>query len=158
MRPRPFSASARFFTSQGTGADGFFRDASFLAGTAMCRSTSLSRSSGRLCALGRGSKYAALVRRASGSTGTDTVRTVGLLAARAPACSHPLVVAPRLVLVSAGRHLAPAASSVLAGVEEEPSAPVDGRRLTDADAAAIRPGEEVGRSQSESGDERIEAG
>src|SRR5215468_4360889 len=157
MRPRPFSASARFFTSLGTGADGFFRDASFLAGTAMCRSTSLSRSSGQICTHGRGSKYARLARRASASPATGRVSTVGLLPAGGPAFANPRVVPPRLVPVAAGRHLAPAASSVLAGVEEQPPTPVRGRCLADTDAAPLGPGDQLRGRLRQAGDERIEA-
>src|SRR5689334_12479876 len=120
MRPRPFSASARFFTSQGTGADGFFRDASFLAGTAMCRSTSLARNFGAATARPRRrSKYDAPVPGASACRSSAPVPTVLLLATGGPAFANPRVVPACLVLVAARRHLAPAASSVLAGVEKE---------------------------------------
>src|SRR6185295_2052930 len=158
MRPRPFSASARFFTSQGTGAEGFFSDASFLAGTAMCRSTSLAWSSGRQLRPGRGSKYAALASRARASRASAPVTTVALLPTGGPGFANPRVVPARLVLVAAGRHLAPAASSVLAGVEKEPATAVQRRRLADADAAQIGPGEELRGGQREPRDERVETG
>src|SRR5262252_1572681 len=155
MRPRPFSARARFFTSQGTGAEGFFRDASFLAGTAMCVSTS--RKSAAASAPERGRLYARRGGGASTAPGNGRETTAQLLASRRPASSHPGVVAARLVPVAAGRHLAPAASSVLAGVQEHPSAPVHGRCLADPDSASLGTGEELGGGQCKVGNERVEA-
>src|SRR5262244_961689 len=142
MRPRPFSASARFFTSQGTGAEGFLREVIFLAGTAM-GVFDLSRESQGGGAPRRGSLYACLARRASASPATDAATTALLLGTDGPAIADSGVVPPRLVPVPAGRHLAPAASSVLAGVQEQPSAPVQGRSLAGPDPVPDGAGKEI---------------
>src|SRR5262249_48861422 len=154
----PCAASARFFTSLGTEVEGFFRDESFLAGTAMAScdlSVEESRGSGHSR---RGREYAASRTGASPAGCTAQVPTAKLLGLPPPPCSDPRVVPARLVLVAAGRHLAPAASSVLAGVEEQPPTSVQGRGLAQTDAPAGGSREPLRRRPGEPGNEGIEPG
>ena len=160
IRPRPFSASARFFTSQGTGADGFFRDAELLGGNGHVSFdlSHVEESGGGGAPAARGGSTPA---RPRGQVPPGSALVSGqfaLLGPGAPACANARVVAPCLVLVAAGRHLAPAASSVPAGVQEQPPASVHGRGLADADARPVGPGEEVRGGQREPGDDRVEPG